>query len=421
MRIGFHVGTFAFLLMYPLLFADNSGTLVSETTRWTIGFMLILTVVSFEGGYWLSRRSFFSPRKVNRVFFETARLRRRLVVIVFIGTGAWVAYAVALAVFLGTEVLDVLAAMRAPVEGAEREPGDLWRYVGSLAVGMLFLAAAAASALVARGSRVSPAIRVICWLVLLTVTGAGFISGSRVVFLYSLIPLAAAGWSRISGRGALRSIRWLWAVGVAGVLGVAWLAMSALRGLDIRYYQGGWERLAPQQHIEGAFDVYAQLAIVVESFPEAIDYQYGTSLVPLVFGWLPRGLWPDKPYPFSLLMNYLSGEDLSTRSASIAAGLPGEGYGNLGLFGVMIWALLMGLLCRRADDWLHRFDLEHPLGLQLAAMCTVWAAVIVRGGVPEMFYMGAQILTLPCLLVLYVSSGLRRTRPRALSSGTVRI
>jgi hypothetical protein len=404
MRVGFHVGTFAFFLMFPLMFPDDGGTRVSEATRWTIGTMLLLTVAGFEAGYWLTRRSSAPPRSPSLTLNEMPRLRRFLLVLVVIGTAGWISYAVGLAMVLRTDVVDVLAAIRAPIEGASRDPGDVERYVGSAAVAMFFLAAASASALVAPGSGSAVGVRLICWVVLLAVAGAGFVSGSRTLFFYSLVPLAAAGWLRSSRVRAFRSFRWVWAVGVACVLGLAWLALSVLRGWDIRYYDLGWEELALQRHIEGAFDVDAQLAVVVESFPDTIAYQYGASLVPLVFGWVPRGLWPDKPYPFGLFMNYLGGEDLTNRSASIAAGLAGEGYGNFGLLGVIMWAGLMGLLCRRGDDWLHRFDLEHPLGLQLAAMCCIWSAIIVRGGIPEMFYMGLQILVLPFVLVVGVSS-----------------
>jgi hypothetical protein len=88
---------------------------------------------------------------------------------------------------------------------------------------------------------------------------------------------------------------------------------------------------------------------------------------------------------------------------SIAVGLAGEGYGNFGLLGVVLWVILMGVGCRRGDDYFGNFHQAHPLRLQLAAMAGVWAALIVRGGVPEMFYMGLTLVLCPLGLALYLA------------------
>jgi hypothetical protein len=203
-------------------------------------------------------------------------------------------------------------------------------------------------------------------------------------------------------------LRWV-LIGLAGiVLAVTWGAMSAMRGSDIRNYQGGLEAMNPVKHMQGAFDIYSQTAMIVETFPDKIEYEYGKSLIPLVLGWVPRSLWPDKPYPFSIFANIIRGETLEDRSASIAVGLPGEGYGNFGLFGVLLWSLLMGLACRAGDDYVGRLHPSNPLRLLLAATISIWAAMIVRGGVPEMFYMGLSVNMFPLALSWYLS---RKRRP----------
>jgi hypothetical protein len=181
--------------------------------------------------------------------------------------------------------------------------------------------------------------------------------------------------------------------------------MTAMRGGDIRNYQGGLEAMNPAQYAQGAFDIYSEMAVIVETFPEKIDYEYGKSLIPLVFGWVPRSYWPDKPYPFSLYANIIRGETLEDRPASYAVGLPGEGYGNFGLLGVGLWSLLMGLACRTGDDYIGRLHPSNPLRLLLAATITIWAAMIVRGGVPEMFYMGLSVFMFPFALSLFLSRG----------------
>jgi hypothetical protein len=152
--------------------------------------------------------------------------------------------------------------------------------------------------------------------------------------------------------------------------------------------------------------------MVVEGFPKQIPYESGKSLVPLVLGWVPRTLWPDKPYPFSLHANTLRGESLEFRAASIAVGLSGEGYGNFGLAGALFWGALMGLACRWGDDRVGRLSESNPLRLQLGAMGGIWAAMIVRGGVPEMFYMGLSVIMYPVLLSWLLSHKRKGIRHR---------
>jgi hypothetical protein len=112
-------------------------------------------------------------------------------------------------------------------------------------------------------------------------------------------------------------------------------------------------------------------------------------------------------------MNHLHGEDLDTRTASLAPGLSAEGYGNFGMAGVLLWVVVMGVFCRSCDDCLRRFGLGNAFGLQLAGIWCIWAAMIVRGGVAEMFYMGLEITLAPLVLTVLVLKRSEHSRQRA--------
>jgi hypothetical protein len=266
-----------------------------------------------------------------------------------------------------------------------------------------FLAATAASLWLILRPRRGALIAFVCWSAIATCAVTGFLSGSRAVFFYAVVPLGATGWILL-GRRFNNAIRWAWAGTALALLLSVWGAMSAMRGGDIRAFEylAREEELSFQSHARGAFDIYSQMSVVVQGFPEVFPYQHGRSLLPLVFGWVPRQLWPDKPYPFSNYMSFLNGDDLESRTASIAVGIPGEGYGNFGVFGAFLWAALMGWACRRGDDYIATFHPSHPLRLQIGGMAAIWAAMIVRGGVPEMFYMGLGAILLPWLLAKYL-------------------
>jgi hypothetical protein len=303
--------------------------------------------------------------------------------------------------------MDVLLTMRATVEGANNERATFLS--GPLVIlqrvldGGVVLAATAASVLLTTGARRSRLNGLICWVMLLMAAAWGFLSGSRAIFFYAICPVVATSWLALARSRVQRSVRWMW-IGLAGILLItSWGAMTALRGADIRKYERGWEAMVPTVHAKGTLDIYSDMAVVIQSFPALLPYQKGASLVPLALGWVPRAVWPDKPYPFTLFMNFLNGETLETRTMSIAVGLAGEGYGNFGLLGVVLWVILMGVGCRRGDDYFGNFHQAHPLRLQLAAMAGVWAALIVRGGVPEMFYMGLTLVLCPLGLALYLA------------------
>jgi len=308
------------------------------------------------------------------------------------------------ALALNAPLSSVLLMMRGVVEGNQLSSQN---YLGIALGAGIFLSATAATLLLSTDD-LSVRAAVFCWPAVIICTAVGFLGGSRAGFLYSFVPLAVVVWTKLSKLPFSFVVRAMGAVcAVAGII-VIWSAMSAMRGADIREYEGGIDALSPVTDAQGAFDIYSTTADVIETFPSKIAYVHGESLLPLVFGLVPRPLWPDKPYPFGLYMNIVKGESLQARSASLAVGLTGEGYGNFGLFGAFLWGAMLGLGCRFGDRYLSRFHQQSPMRLLLSGMAAVWVSMIVRGGVPEMFYMGLQVVALPLVLAALLSSHRRR-------------
>jgi oligosaccharide repeat unit polymerase len=419
MRSGFHLGAFAFFILYPLIAADEVGQDVPKRLQWIIGWTIVLTIVGFEFGYWGTR--FRAPSADRRTLDYTVSDRQRRVLVRLIGVGivAWLITVIDFATSAGVSLTDLLLTMRGAVEG-QRESftprlGGQFLIVQRILGGGVFLAATCGAVLLMDPRRGPRRVAFMSWVAMLMCGAVGFLSGSRSFFFFAFSPLLVTIWVRLSQRTRSKSVRWLWVGAGLLLMMAAWGVMAAVRGSDIRKYEGGLEAFSPQNHARGAFDIYSQMAVVVQAFPDLIPYQKGRSLVPLVLGWVPRAVWPDKPYPFSLFMNFLNGETLEARTASIAVGIPGEGYGNFGVLGVFLWALLMGACCRRGDDYLGGMHEDHPLRLLLAAMAGIWAAMIVRGGVPEMFYLGLGIILLPWALAIFLfRQGRRPVETRAL-------
>jgi hypothetical protein len=411
MRSGFHVGFFAFFLYIPLFDTEAISARISGETIQAVGWMLILTVVSFEVGYW-----WFAPNR--RPGFEITsdptldpKTQKNLVSFLILGVLGWVIFVVDQVTAFQVPATTLLLTMRGSIEGAVVDANPVLGYYGGMVVvSGIYLAAAAAVVLITRSRKAGLVVLTLCWSVLVLAAAIGFLRGSRAVFFYALTPLIVAIWSVVSERRDLRSFRWMWLLSAVFVIIISWGAMSAMRGGDIRNYEGGWGDINPGQHVTGAFNIYDSLAGIVEGFPEEIPFQNGKSLVALVLGWVPRPVWPDKPYPFSLHLTRLRGETLQARSASIASGLPGEGYGNFGFFGVFLWAALLGFAARKGDDVIRGLHIAEPLKIQIGATAAIWTAMIVRGGVPEMFYMGLFVIMFPALLAQYLKKVQQRSQ-----------
>jgi hypothetical protein len=240
------------------------------------------------------------------------------------------------------------------------------------------------------------------------VTVVGFLTGSRGYFLFTVMPAAVACWMNMTRLPRIPLLRPFVLLAAAFALVATWFVMSAVR--DVKRVEDRLETpLLPMTAVTGAFDIYSQMAVVVDSFPRVIEYQYGASVIPVFLGWVPRAVWPQKPYPFSLVMNHLQGEDLDRRTASLSPGLPAEGYGNFGIAGALLWVADLGVFCRLGDDYLQKkIGLANALGLQLAGIWCVWAALVMRGGVAEMFYMGLEVTIAPLALAIFAS---RRSNP----------
>jgi hypothetical protein len=401
-RFGFHVGLFAYFISFPLLSPESIEPGFSDSVHQTVGWMLILTVVGFEGAYHATR---WMWRKTPTLSFQAGlnpTQRRLLAVFLCLGLAAWLLTTIDYSTAAQVPLIDLVFSMRGRIEGALENPvTELGQWSYLLSSG-LYLATASAFLLLTSRKQTSIRTHLICWPAIALCSALGFLSGSRALFLYSFAPLALAIWLQLLRLGLGKTLRFLVVLWVAAVLLTVWVAMSAIRGQDVRNYQVTTEDITPVEYARGAFDMYSSSALIVQTFPDQIDYEYGKSLIPLFLGWVPRSVWPDKPYPFSLYANSIKGETLEDRSASIALGLSAEGYGNFGLVGVLLWSALMGLSCALADDFLKKFHPANPLRLFLGASISIWAAMLVRGGVPEMFYMGLQVNIFPIALSLFL-------------------
>lgn len=385
-RVGFHAGIVACFVLTPLLSPDTI-VVGSDNLHRDLGATILLVVAGFEAAYWfLLRAAVFPvvPEPSSRPYLSIALL----------GVCGAIAYIGLRATALNVSPLDVLYSLRGELAAAELTPWINYALVAAGAI--VFLGASAAGAL-ACSRQGRPVAKAFCWCLLAAMSLFGFRQGSRAAFLFSCIPLGSTVWF-LASRWRRQYHRWVFFLAGAVLVTLAWTIISSARGGDIRDFALTWEGARPARNAGEAFDIYSTALVIVEAFPAHFPFQHGRSLIPVFLGWVPRTVWPSKPYPFSLYYNWANWETLDRRAASIAVGIPGEAYGNFGIPGGLIWGALAGAGAKALDRYVSRLSHTNPFRLQVAGVAVVWTALLVRGGVPEMFYMGLVIIAGPLFL-----------------------
>jgi hypothetical protein len=89
-----------------------------------------------------------------------------------------------------------------------------------------------------------------------------------------------------------------------------------------------------------------QTGDVLEKTPSVVPYQYGRLYSYLLYTWIPRAIWPEKPTMseanqfYQVAYGVTAEEDLD--KVSIAVGVLTEGFMNFGWFGVVLIMFLLG-------------------------------------------------------------------------------
>lgn len=91
-------------------------------------------------------------------------------------------------------------------------------------------------------------------------------------------------------------------------------------------------------------------AAVYSCIPDIIEYQYGKTYRHLLYFFIPRFIWHDKPDPREII-EYSTKVAVPDASGSCPLSWVGEGYLNFSWYGVFMIGCLMAFLTRWLDRW----------------------------------------------------------------------
>lgn len=148
-----------------------------------------------------------------------------------------------------------------------------------------------------------------------------------------------------------------------------------------------WERLVAGEDA----NMLDGFAIVRFVYPELMDFTLGTEHLEVLTRPIPRELWPDKPV--GGYVNKLGLRDASQGILGISQSIYGSFYGEGGVIGIAVFAVLYGLGLAAITEWMTTL---HPfLYSVLRGLFVAWMIPLLRGGdLPGIYaWLGMSSLT----------------------------
>lgn len=100
-----------------------------------------------------------------------------------------------------------------------------------------------------------------------------------------------------------------------------------------------------------SIDTYYNTCFIIENFPEKYSFYLGETYTSVLFMFVPRSIWADKPIGFAAPLGMIQRTGLqvfdfeewrSFNQYSLSPGFIGEAYANFGITGILILSFLLG-------------------------------------------------------------------------------
>lgn len=154
--------------------------------------------------------------------------------------------------------------------------------------------------------------------------------------------------------------------------------------------------------VDGQFAVPYEVLPVLMEFDEKVEYKYGSTLLEGAALWVPRFIWPEKPYGLASWYYRTFYDPSAPPNEGRQFFFLAEGYLNFGLFGVLLWAFLSGAFWKWISRWLY-FDKSSKDNYLLKFTATIFVANIHKLIAASS---GAILVTLPKQTIIWFIAGL---------------
>jgi len=253
----------------------------------------------------------------------------------------------------------------------------------SLVMSTAYLATMAAAGIIAGARRVWTAFVVVVPFLAI----AAWLSGKRIVVAIAIAMVLAALW--LAGRLPRRRLAIAFVVATLVVSSFSYLYQSYTRRIGVATALSS--DVYENARIDYARDSRVKMVLFAELYPSVspiLEFRGQSALFNLT-AWIPRSLWPDKPYPYAV---YFTSAMLNSspvdRGWGMTTSVLDEAIANFSWFGLALGPIVLGLLCRVGDSTndllialLTAIVVSLLLAVELVAFAPLfllWLALVVR-------------------------------------------
>ncbi len=191
---------------------------------------------------------------------------------------------------------------------------------------------------------------------------------------------------------------------IFGGLVLIFPAMEIFRRISTLKKAGLWDLILSNFsvcYLEGHFDAH-QMLITIMRYVKEFGFAWGRQILGALLFFVPRSIWPGKPAGTGHTAIVALDQFYFT---NVSANLAVEGYINFGLLGVALFAVLVGIVSRRADlfYWRRRSRWEEKLGDMLYPFVMFMFFFLMRGDMMSAWaYTFAQLVVGAVILGIYL-------------------
>lgn len=139
--------------------------------------------------------------------------------------------------------------------------------------------------------------------------------------------------------------------------------------------------------------------MVLQVYPEHLDYHYGTEHLEILMRPIPRSIWPGKPvggYANKLGLN----DNMKGTTVGISQTIYGSFFGEGGVLGIIIFSCLYAMLFVRIFQYAYRF--QSPVRFMIKGIAIASWVPLLRGGDIPGIYAFIGMSFWPVFLFIYL-------------------
>lgn len=138
---------------------------------------------------------------------------------------------------------------------------------------------------------------------------------------------------------------------------------------------------------------------IIENIPEKSPYLWGATIFKLLFAFIPRQLWLNKPSGVQELI-VEKHQNIFVGGTSQTTTMIGEFYWNFGILGVVIGMLAIGYICKKID-FNNLNKARGTFQFMLRVIFISWIIELFRGGISTVIIINSLQIIIPLFLIYF--------------------